>query len=164
MSFNRPLSGKQWVCGGLRGSRNHRSPPRGWLIQTCGCQRAQLSESPKPWEGRYKSTRKSGIQTPMAQGRSTTIVSMIQWTRTSRLSIRIFLSRARAGAYSVRQRPRESHRTVQALREGRNQRVGSLDASKHGHPVDPFFPCKGGVSAYLRRNQNVQDLQQPKAD
>ena len=118
----------------------------------------------KRWEGRHKATWKLEIQTPMAQGRSTTIVSMIQWTRTSRLSIRIFLSRARAGAYSVRQRPRESHRTVQALREGRNQRVGSLDASKHGHPVDPFFPCKGGVSAYLGRNQNVQDLQQPKAD
>ena len=44
------------------------------------------------WEDRYKATWKSGIQTPMAQGRSTTIISMIQWTRTSRLSIKISLS------------------------------------------------------------------------
>jgi hypothetical protein len=36
-------------------------------------------------------TWKSEIQTPMAQGRSTTIISMIQWTRTSRLSIKISL-------------------------------------------------------------------------
>ena len=44
------------------------------------------------WEGRYKATWKSGIQTPVAQGRFTTIISMIQWTRTSRLSIKISLS------------------------------------------------------------------------
>ena len=29
-----------------------------------------------------------GVQTPMAQGRSTKIISMIQWIRTSRLSIK----------------------------------------------------------------------------
>jgi len=44
------------------------------------------------WEDRYKATWKSGIQTFMAQGRSTTIISMIQWTRTSSLSIKISLS------------------------------------------------------------------------
>jgi len=33
-----------------------------------------------------------GIQTPVAQGRSTKIISMIMWTRTSRLSIKISLS------------------------------------------------------------------------
>ena len=33
-----------------------------------------------------------GIQTPMAQGRSTEIISMIQWIRTSRLSIKHSLS------------------------------------------------------------------------
>ena len=33
-----------------------------------------------------------GIQTPMAQGRSTKIISMIKRTRTSRLSIKISLS------------------------------------------------------------------------
>jgi len=33
-----------------------------------------------------------GIQTPMAQGRSTEIISMIKWTRTSSLSITISLS------------------------------------------------------------------------
>ena len=38
---------------------------------------------------RYKATWRSGIQTPMAQGRSTTIISMIQGTRTSRVSIKI---------------------------------------------------------------------------
>ena len=37
-------------------------------------------------------TWKSEIQTPMAQGRSTTIMSMIQWTRTKRLSKKISLS------------------------------------------------------------------------
>jgi hypothetical protein len=45
-----------------------------------------------PWEGRYKASWKSGIQTPTAQGRSTAIISMIQWSRTSRLSIKISLS------------------------------------------------------------------------
>jgi len=44
------------------------------------------------WEGRYKATWKSGIQTPMAQGRSTTIISMIQRTGNSRLSMNISLS------------------------------------------------------------------------
>ena len=33
-----------------------------------------------------------GIQTPMAQGRSTKIISMIEWIRTSRLSIKHSLS------------------------------------------------------------------------
>ena len=33
-----------------------------------------------------------GIQTPMAQGRSTEIISMIKWIRTSRLSIQNSLS------------------------------------------------------------------------
>ena len=32
------------------------------------------------------------MQTPLAQGWSTTIISMIKWTRTSRLSIKISLS------------------------------------------------------------------------
>ena len=36
-----------------------------------------------------------GIQTAMAPGRSTTIISMIQWTRTSRLLIKISLSASR---------------------------------------------------------------------
>ena len=47
---------------------------------------------PMAWEGRYKATWKSGIQTPMAQGRSTASISMVKWTRTSRLSIEISLS------------------------------------------------------------------------
>jgi hypothetical protein len=34
----------------------------------------------------------TGIQTPMAQGRSTKIISIIQWIRTSRLSIKKSLS------------------------------------------------------------------------
>ena len=42
---------------------------------------------------RYQATRISGFQTPIAQGRSTTIISKIQWTRTSRLSIKISLSK-----------------------------------------------------------------------
>ena len=56
-----------------------------WLSQ-------QLRVLKGEWKCRYKATWKSGIQTPMAQGRSTTIISMIQWTRTSRLSIKISLS------------------------------------------------------------------------
>ena len=40
-----------------------------------------------------------GIQTPMAKGRSSKIVSMMKWIRTSRLSIKnsLFLGRARLG-------------------------------------------------------------------
>jgi len=37
-----------------------------------------------------------GIQTPMAQGRSTKIISMIKWSRTSRLSTKNSLSLKRA--------------------------------------------------------------------
>ena len=44
------------------------------------------------WGGRYTATWELAIQTPMAQGRSTTIISMIQWTRTGRLSTKISLS------------------------------------------------------------------------
>ena len=47
-----------------------------------------------------------GIQTPMAQGRSTTIISMNQWTRTSRLSIKISLSGLQMG--TVDREPGES--------------------------------------------------------
>ena len=39
-------------------------------------------------EGGYKATWKRGIQTPMAQGRSTKIISMIKWIRDSRLSVK----------------------------------------------------------------------------
>ena len=39
----------------------------------------------------------------MAQGRSTTIISMLQWTRTSRLSIKISLSLGFCGIQSVSQ-------------------------------------------------------------
>ena len=35
-----------------------------------------------------KATLEKGIQTPMAQGRSTIIISMIKWIRTIRLSIK----------------------------------------------------------------------------
>ena len=38
-----------------------------------------------------------GIQTPMAQGRSTKIISMITWIRTSRLSIKNSLSLSACG-------------------------------------------------------------------
>ena len=54
----------------------------------------ELGRSSSKLEGRYKTTWKSGIEIPVAQGRSTTIISMIQWTRTSRLSIKISLSGA----------------------------------------------------------------------
>ena len=55
-----------------------------------------------------------GIQTPMAQGRSTKIISMIKWIRTSRLSIKNSLSadnvpgagqRLSAGSEAVWPRP-----------------------------------------------------------
>ena len=39
-----------------------------------------------------------GIQTPMAQGRSTKIISMIKWIWTIRLSIKNYLSLAVKGA------------------------------------------------------------------
>ena len=38
-----------------------------------------------------------GIQTPMAQGRSTEIISMIKWIRTSRLSIKISITLGSGG-------------------------------------------------------------------
>ena len=47
-------------------------------------------------QGRYKTTWKKEIQTFMAQGRSTKIISMIKWIRTSRLSINNSLPGARA--------------------------------------------------------------------
>ena len=42
-----------------------------------------------------------GIQTFVAQGRSTEIFSMIKWTRTSRLSLKIFLSAGALGGEAV---------------------------------------------------------------
>ena len=36
--------------------------------------------------------KRKGIQTPMAQGRSSEIISMIRWIRTSRMSIKNSLS------------------------------------------------------------------------
>ena len=41
---------------------------------------------------KIQSYLEKGIQTPVAQGRSTKIISMIKWTRTRRLSIKISLS------------------------------------------------------------------------
>jgi len=43
----------------------------------------------------YQAIGRTGIQIPMAQGRSTKIISMIQWIRTSRLSIKNSLSLSR---------------------------------------------------------------------
>jgi len=45
--------------------------------------------------GRESRDRKKGIQTPLAHGRSTKIFSIIKWIRTSRLSIKSYLSRDR---------------------------------------------------------------------
>ena len=39
-------------------------------------------------EGKYKAIWKSGILTSMAQRRSTEVISMIKWIRTSRSSIK----------------------------------------------------------------------------
>ena len=47
----------------------------------------------------YNATWRSGFQTPMAQDRSTTIISMIQGTRTSRVSTQISLSKPPRQAY-----------------------------------------------------------------
>ena len=47
-------------------------------------------------EGRYGYLEK-GIQTPMAQGRSTKIITMIKWIRTIRLSIKNSLSHSLFG-------------------------------------------------------------------
>jgi len=66
-------------------------PPTGDAL-LFGIQKVRRMCVPWHWKGRYKATWKSGIQTPMAQGRSTTIIAMNQWTRTSRLSIKISLS------------------------------------------------------------------------
>ena len=63
-----------------------------WHVWTINYLRCPLCGYHQPWERRCKATWKSGIQTLMAQGRSTTIISMIQWTRTSSLSIKISLS------------------------------------------------------------------------
>ena len=51
-----------------------------------------------------------GFQTPVAQGRSTRIISMIEWTRTSRLSIKISLTSCRQGLHH---RHRAAHRSPQ---------------------------------------------------
>ena len=47
-------------------------------------------------QGRYKATWKSESKLPLAQGRCTKIVLMINWIRTSRLSIKNYLSLQRA--------------------------------------------------------------------
>ena len=52
-----------------------------------------------------------GIQTPMAQGRSTKIIEMIKLIRTSRLSIKKFLS------LLIRERRRRAARTARDLPE-----------------------------------------------
>jgi len=41
-----------------------------------------------------------GIQTPMAQGRSTKIISIIKWTRAKTLSMKNSLSNRNSGAYN----------------------------------------------------------------
>ena len=86
---------EEWRVGGGRmggGSDFSDSQKVGALFQSQG----HLHQSPircrSRWEGRYKATWKSGNRTPMAQGRSTTIISKIQWTRTIRLSMKIPLS------------------------------------------------------------------------
>ena len=51
-----------------------------------------LSAACKGGEVECFSDLEKGIQTPMAQGRSTKIISMIRWIRTSRLSMKNSLS------------------------------------------------------------------------
>ena len=58
-------------------------------------------EHEDPFLGRYiYGYLEKGMQTTMAQGRSTKIISMIKWIRTSRLSIKNYL--ARHAPYGVR--------------------------------------------------------------
>ena len=54
-----------------------------------------------PQDGRDKAIWKMGIQTSMAQGRSTKIMSTINWIRTSRFSIKNSLSLVVRGARGV---------------------------------------------------------------
>ena len=61
---------------------------------------------------------KKGIEIPMEQGRSTVIVSMIKWIRTSRLSIKNSLSPARAKEKIKRQRERTSGERERKMRGG----------------------------------------------
>ena len=72
------------TLSGARGPLGRRSPGR--ERNTTGYEPFKAIESSHPPQG---------IQTPMAHGSSTTIISMIQWTRTSRLSMKISLSRSR---------------------------------------------------------------------
>ena len=70
------------------------------LAQSCTLGRhAPPLSSTRPEKDKRKGTKKvdirlpgNGNSTPMAQGRSTEIISMIEWIRTSRLSIQISLS------------------------------------------------------------------------
>ena len=79
------------------GAKSHRCPSLHGGVKRRWCNRClQRGSWLRRWAGRYKATWKSGIQPPMAHGRSTTIISMIQWTRTRRLSIKISLSLAAA--------------------------------------------------------------------
>jgi hypothetical protein len=53
---------------------------------------------------RFEASRSAvkGIQTPMAKGRSTIIISMIKWIRTSRVSIKDFPSRGPSRSFAKR--------------------------------------------------------------
>ena len=63
-----------------------------------------------------------GIQTPMAQGRFTTTIWMIQWTRTSRLSIKNSLADHIPAAHDREDLCRGSHpQTLVIYRTGFNQ-------------------------------------------
>ena len=82
--FGRSLTAYRMQC------RRHNSPIFGPLP----CEYVQITNyfvnasHSGVQEGRYKAIWKREFKTPMAQGRSTEIITMIKWIRTSRLSIK----------------------------------------------------------------------------
>jgi len=66
---------------------------KGPVSSTCSREKMKVADYERQELGRWVlGYLEKGIQTPMAQGRSTKIVSMIKWIRTSRLSIKNSLS------------------------------------------------------------------------
>jgi len=117
----------------------------------------------KKLEGRYKATWKSGILIPVAQRRSTTIISMIQWTRTSRLSIKISLSGAQvahSGDAEVEGFTNGSASRTSASNRGNFVFVASLNTLEDQVPRKAL---RGGISkSILQRPWRFLAINAPK--
>ena len=85
-----------------------------------------------------------GIQTPMAQGRSTNIISKMKWIRTSRLSMKNSLSSAPARGLRFKIFKRGGFRD---LEEGWVSGRRAVSFSKGGEQGSFWYPKQGFASS-----------------